>query len=762
MDEVWQVIKVIIDYLLKGKREGIETIPWMQIWAERCETIGIYLGFLFLIFLVMLFKDRLARTRRALNMATYWVLIFSFLYVGLFIKAQPTTTNIVILLNGIKEGSFPLTLFILEPYIFLTFLFIFLTVLIWGRGIFCGWLCPYGAMVELLNRIYDRVFPKLKLTLPEKVHRRLKYLKYIIFAVILGASFYSFMLSEYLAEVEPFKTFVLKLHRQWYFVLYFVAITAGSLVVYRAYCRYLCPLGAALGIPSFIRLIPILKLKRHDLCGTCKICERECGYQAIRPDGKIDANECLDCLVCQVNFWDEDRCPALIKKKRQEARGEEQKGKASMAYRLLSIAFILLLTAQSAYARTLVVGSDYPAINDALKRARDGDIIEVKAGRYNEQVRIDKSIHLKGIDNPVLEREGGNIIEISKSGVTVEGLTLLHGNSVRDTQSTGIFIAKGSDNVTVRNNHLKNIMFGIWAVSNRGVRIEGNTIEGRRELDRNYRGNCIYLIDAQEATVKGNRLSFCRDGIYAEVSHDGKITGNEISDSRYALHTMWVDRGLFNNNSARGNLVGLAIMYTRNSEIKDNVSVGNQTHGLLLNQTVRSEIRGNIVIGNTKGLFLYNSIFNRLTSNLIMNNNIGLHSWGGSEDNSVNGNSFINNEVQVKFVAGRNQQWDGNYWSDYLGWDMNSDGIGDLPYESNTVVDHIFWRYPSAKLLYASASFHLLWMLEKQFPLLKVPRVIDNRPFMLPLHRNWKELMVRYPFKPEKYYGEIDKLSITH
>jgi NosR/NirI family nitrous oxide reductase transcriptional regulator len=185
MDEVWQVIKVIIDYLLKGKREGIETIPWMQIWAERCETIGIYLGFLFLIFLVMLFKDRLARTRRALNMATYGVLIFSFLYVGLFIKAQPTTTNIVILLNGIKEGSFPLTLFILEPYIFLTFLFIFLTVLIWGRGVFCGWLCPYGAMVELLNRIYDRVFPKLKLTLPEKVHRRLKYLKYIIFAVIL-------------------------------------------------------------------------------------------------------------------------------------------------------------------------------------------------------------------------------------------------------------------------------------------------------------------------------------------------------------------------------------------------------------------------------------------------------------------------------------------------------------------------------------------------------------------------------------------------
>ncbi|GAB4409925.1 MAG: hypothetical protein OHK0032_05610 [Thermodesulfovibrionales bacterium] len=753
MNDVWQVIKGIIGYLLRGKSEGLETTPWMQIWAEKCETIGIYLGFLFLIFLMMVFKDRLAKGRRTLNMVYYAAIVFSFLYVGLLIKAQPTTTNIVILLNGIREGSFPLSLYILEPYIFLTFLFIFLTVIVWGRGVFCGWLCPYGAMVELLNKLYVRVFPKFRLSLPEKVHRKFIYLKYVIFAVILGASFYSFMLSEYLAEVEPFKTFVLKLNRQWYFVLYFMVVTAGSLVIYRAYCRYICPLGAALSIPSFIKLIPLIKLKRHDLCGTCRICEKECNYNAIMSNGKIDANECLDCLICQVNFWDEDRCPALIKKKRQ-------KEKVSIAYCLLPVAFILLLTPSQTYARTLIVGSDYPTINDALKKARDGDVIEVKGGHYTETVRIDKPIHLKGINNPVLEREGGNIIEITRSRVTVEGLTLIHGNSVRDTQSTGIYISKGSDNVTVRNNQLNNIMFGIWAVSNRGVRIEGNVIEGRKELDRNYRGNCIYLTDAQEATVKGNRLSFCRDGMYVEASHDGRFTGNEISDSRYALHTMWVDRGLFNNNFARGNLVGLAIMYTKQSEIKDNISVGNQTHGLLLIQTVRSEVRDNTVIGNTKGIFLYNSILNRVISNLVMNNNIGIHSWGGSEENSVNRNSFISNEVQVKFVAGRNQRWDGNYWSDYIGWDMTGDGIGDLPYESNTVVDHIFWRYPSAKLLYASASFQFLWMLEKQFPLLKVPRVIDSRPSMLPLHRDWKELLARYPYKPERYYGEAEKLPV--
>ena len=193
------------------------------------------------------------------------------------------------------------------------------------------------AMVELLNKLYVKLFPKFRLSLSARVHWKLIYLKYVIFAVILGVSFYNFMLSEYLAEIEPFKTFVLKLHRQWYFVLYFILITAGSLIIYRAYCRYLCPLGAALSLPSFIKLMPLTKLKRHDLCGTCKICGRECHAQAILPDGKVKTAECLDCLECQMNFWDEDKCPALIKKKRREANVERQEEKASIAYCLLPI-----------------------------------------------------------------------------------------------------------------------------------------------------------------------------------------------------------------------------------------------------------------------------------------------------------------------------------------------------------------------------------------------------------------------------------------
>jgi NosR/NirI family nitrous oxide reductase transcriptional regulator len=295
----------------------MDTPLWVQIWGLKTAHIAIFSVFLILIILVMLFKDGLSRKKKTLEILRYGILVISFVYVGLVLKAQPTTTNLIIPLNALRELQFPLGLFLMEPFIFLSFIFIFLTLLLWGRGVFCGWLCPYGAMLELFNKLYHRLFPKGRLGLPEKIHSKLIYLKYIIFFVIVGVSFYGFILSEYLTEVEPFRTFVLKLNREWYFILYFMILTVGSMIIYRAFCRYLCPLGAALAVPSLIKAIPFIKMKQYDFCRTCKICTRTCTPQAVMSDGFIDSRECLNCLDCQVNFWDEDVCPVLIKRKRE-------------------------------------------------------------------------------------------------------------------------------------------------------------------------------------------------------------------------------------------------------------------------------------------------------------------------------------------------------------------------------------------------------------------------------------------------------------
>jgi len=411
------------------------------------------------------------------------------------------------------------------------------------------------------------------------------------------------------------------------------------------------------------------------------------------------------------------------------------------------------------YSKTLTVGVDYANIGDALEKADDGDVIEVMSGQYKERLTIDKSVHIKGVGNPVLSISNGDIVVISKPDVIFEGFTLTYDSTDLSSSDTAVRILKGASGTTVRNNQLLNVMFGIWNVESRDIRIENNVIVGIKGLGTHKRGNCINLTGSQNVYISGNSLSNCRDGIYMELCHDAIVVENEIHNSRYSVHTMWVDRGVFSNNIAYDNLVGLAIMYTEHSEINDNLSYGNSTHGLLFIQSVRSEITGNTVIGNTKGIFLYNSVYNEFTSNLIMNNQLGIHSWGGSEDNRMNGNSFINNEVQVKFLAGKNQIWDSNYWSDYIGWDMTGDGKGDVNYESNTVVDFILWKFPLAKMLYTSPSLQMLWMLEKQFPVFEVPKVIDGKPAMSPLHANWKELRDKYAsYTPERIYGEIEKM----
>ncbi len=300
----------------------LETPLWVQIWDQKIQHIVVFSIFLLTIILIMVLKDRLSKRKNLLNILRYGILLTSFVYVGLILKAQPTTTNIIIIINSLKGLQFPIGLFMLEPYIFLSFIFIFLTLFLWGRGVFCGWLCPYGAMIELLNKLFNkfhqRLFPKLRLSIPDKIHNKLIYLKYVIFVIIVSVSFLSFMLSEYLTEIEPFRTFVLKFNREWYFLLYFIILTVGSMVIYRAFCRYLCPLGAALAIPSLLKRIPLIKMKRYDLCRSCKICTRGCTAQAITSNGSINSGECLNCLDCQVNFWDESTCPVLIKRQRQE------------------------------------------------------------------------------------------------------------------------------------------------------------------------------------------------------------------------------------------------------------------------------------------------------------------------------------------------------------------------------------------------------------------------------------------------------------
>ena len=187
-----------------------------------------------------------------------------------------------------------------------------------GRGVYCGWLCPFGALQELTN-VAARRFKVPQIAVPHALHERLWVIKYTLFVVILGLSFYSMEDALILAEVEPFKTAIsMRMMRAWPFVAFVLVLVLAGLFIERFYCRYLCPLGAALAIPAKLKVFDWLR--RRPQCGReCRLCEQKCTVGAIDPLGRINPNECVLCLRCQVIFHDAGTCPVLKRRARQTA-----------------------------------------------------------------------------------------------------------------------------------------------------------------------------------------------------------------------------------------------------------------------------------------------------------------------------------------------------------------------------------------------------------------------------------------------------------
>jgi nitrous oxidase accessory protein len=158
-------------------------------------------------------------------------------------------------------------------------------------------------------------------------------------------------------------------------------------------------------------------------------------------------------------------------------------------------------------------------------------------------------------------------------------------------------------------------------------------------------------------------------------------------------------------------------------------------------------VENNIVAGNARGFFIYDAEYNTLRGNLLVDNQVGVHLWAGSKNNTVEGNDFIGNREQVRYVGAKDMPWgteSGNHWSNYVGWDRDGDGHGDVPYEANDMVDRLSWRHPMMKLLLASPAVQALRLVGQQFPLLRAPSVVDPKPRMEPAHEEWNEWFGKY------------------
>ncbi len=418
----------------------------------------------------------------------------------------------------------------------------------------------------------------------------------------------------------------------------------------------------------------------------------------------------------------------------------------------------LLLAAVPPAIAAQLLQPDHGPLQAHIDAAEPGSQLILAAGIYRGGILIDKSLTLRGEPGAVIDAEGaGDVIRIVAPDVRIEGLTLRNSGFDLTAMNAGVHAERGAHNVHIEATVMENVAFGVWLWHLHAPTVIGNRIYGSTEVRSQDRGDGLRLFNIDGGLLADNVIRDARDAVYIDTSRDVEFRANRFYDSRFGIHYMYSHRGRIIDNYSSGTRAGYALMMSRDLEVTGNRSERDQNYGILMNYVTHSIIGGNFISGITawhagggggehgitlgaegKALFIYNSHSNRIYDNILAHSELGIHLTAGSENNAIYNNSFIANQTQVRYVANRQQDWShegvGNYWSDYLGWDLSGDGIGDQPYEPNDSVDRLLWQYPLAKVLMNSPAIQVLRWAQRQFPVLRPQGVRDSAPLMRSPH----------------------------
>lgn len=421
---------------------------------------------------------------------------------------------------------------------------------------------------------------------------------------------------------------------------------------------------------------------------------------------------------------------------------------------MAKLLIILLFISLTCQGKTWQV-SDNLLLQQALQQSSAGDEIVLQAGNYAAPLIINKSLYIHG-KNAVVDANGrGHGIVINAADASLRDLQVRHWGSEIGNLDAGIFIAKQAAGVQLNNLFLQGPGFGIWVDGSQNTHIENCKIEGDERLRSSDRGNGIHLFNVSGAKIINNEVWHTRDGIYIDTSNHNELINNHLHHLRYGIHYMYSQHNVVRGNLTEYTRTGYALMQSHHLTVENNISRHDESYGILMNFIIYSTLKNNQVIAVSqsskiihgenseqmagaegKAMFVYNSPFNEISYNTLADSEMAIHITAGSDDNKIHHNNFINNINQVKYVSNRAQEWSqadgGNYWSDYMGFDLDQDGLGDAPYEPNDEIDKLLWKYPQAKVLFNSPGVFLLRFVERQFPVFNRPGIADSRPLIKP------------------------------
>jgi nitrous oxidase accessory protein len=412
---------------------------------------------------------------------------------------------------------------------------------------------------------------------------------------------------------------------------------------------------------------------------------------------------------------------------------------------LLLVALTWLPSVVLATSRTHLVSPQgpYTSLEAAIRQANDGDTIVVHGGHYAGPLVVSKRLIIRGQDWPVIDGRGqGTVIKLTAPGITLSGFVIRNSGSSLEEENSAI--AVDAPAAVIQDNRLEDTLFGIYLRQAANSRIRGNVIHGK-DLAMPRRGDGIRVWYSNGVQIEANQVERGRDVVLWYSQHLF-VRGNTVRHGRYGLHFMYCDDTRIEANRLMHNSVGAFLMYTRRLHLERNLIASNRGpsgYGIGLKDVDDAVIEQNVFLDNRVGAFVDNSprevdSLGEFTGNVFAYNTMGVSLMPSVRRNWFSGNSFVENQAQVHVAGGgqlRQNVWTvherGNYWSDYLGYDANGDGIGDIPYRAERLFEDLLDRYPMLQLFLHSPIVQAIDLATRAFPLVKPQsKVTDTAPLM--------------------------------
>ncbi|MBP7948525.1 MAG: nitrous oxide reductase family maturation protein NosD [Verrucomicrobiales bacterium] len=413
-------------------------------------------------------------------------------------------------------------------------------------------------------------------------------------------------------------------------------------------------------------------------------------------------------------------------------------------------------------------GQQHASLNSAVAAAAAGDTIFVHGGRHAEgNLRVTKPLHLIGQDWPVLDGGGGSeVLTLAASGASVRGFVLTNTGRSSIADRAGVRIDSASG-VTIENNRFTDCHFAVFLARSRDCQVLRNRIESIRGLEQNS-GNGIHLWNCEGIHVQDNAITGHRDGIYLEFASRSTVEGNNVvGNLRYGLHFMYSHDSSYHRNRFSNNGAGVAVMYSHRVDMRDNrfdFNWGAAAYGLLLKDISDSTITGNTFDHNSTAVYAQSAVRMTFEGNRFLHNGWALRILGSSEENSFRGNDFSANSFDIG-TNGRlaGHLFSNNYWDRCEGYDLNRDGVSDIPFQPVNLYAVLVEKVPPSVLLLRSFMVQLLDRAEKAFPSITPEGVTDGTPAMHPHFAGAEKAVPASPdMAPKKQAGVTKTASLLY